>query len=111
MPRGKSTKIKPFEKLLFVMSSGKTISVEEIDNILGKEIYMYRISSYIWAIKVYANCVVKVIKEGRNVVAYQLISVKEAKNYLQKRGFYNFIPGQVQRKPSISKLAEEFVYE
>jgi hypothetical protein len=111
MPRGKSTKIKPFEKLLFVLSSGSVVTIEDINEILGEEIYMYRVSSYIWAIKVYANGVIKVIKDGRNVVAYQLLNTKEAKTYLSKRGFLNFIPGQTKRKPSNCKLAQEMVYE
>jgi hypothetical protein len=74
MARGKSEKVAPFQKLLTVMVSGKPITIEEIDATLGKEIHMYRLSTYMWHIKVNANGVVKVIKEGRKAVAYQIMN-------------------------------------
>ena len=77
MARGKSTKLKPFQKLLTVMVSGKPVTVDEIDTLLGKEIYMYRFSTYMWHIKTNANGVVKSIKDGRKVTAYQLMNRDE----------------------------------
>jgi hypothetical protein len=108
MARGKSTKLKPFEKLLTVMVSGNPVTIEEIDATLGKEIYMYRISTYIWHIKTMANGVVKTIKDGRKVAAYQLMNVEEIKGYLNRTGVAKsgYTPGQVEKKPSISKLAD-----
>ena len=108
MPRGKSTKLKPFEKLLTVLVSGKPVTVEEIDATLGKEIYMYRLSTYIWHIKTNANGVVKAIKDGRKVTAYQIINVKEMEEYLKRTGVTKsgFVPGKVEKKPSIAKLAD-----
>ena len=108
MPRGKSTKLKPFEKLLTVLVSGKPVTVEEIDATLGKEIYMYRLSTYIWHIKTNANGVVKAIKDGRKVTAYQVINVKEMEDYLKRTGVTKsgFVPGQIEKKPSIAKLAD-----
>ena len=108
MPRGKSTKLKPFEKLLTVLVSGKPVTVEEIDATLGKEIYMYRLSTYIWHIKTNANGVVKSIKDGRKVTAYQIINVKEMEEYLKRTGVTKsgFLPGKVEKKPSIAKLAD-----
>ena len=47
MARGKSTKLKPFQKLLTVMISGKPTTVTEIETLLGNEIQMYRLSTYI----------------------------------------------------------------
>ena len=104
----KQTKLKPFEKLLTVMISGKPVTIEEIDATLGKEIYMYRLSTYIWHIKTFANGVVKAIKDGRRVTAYQVINVKEVKEYMDRAGVTkaNFVPGQVTKKPSIAKLAD-----
>ncbi len=55
----KTMKLKPFQKLLTLMISGKPVTIEEIDTLLGKEIYMYRLSTYIWHIKTVANGVVK----------------------------------------------------
>lgn len=108
MSRGKSTKLKPFEKLLTVMVTGNPITVGEIDATLGKEIYMYRISTYIWHIKTMANGVVKTIKDGRKVAAYQLMNVEEIKGYLNRTGVAKsgYAPGLVEKKPSISKLAD-----
>lgn len=108
MPRGKSTKLKPFQKLLTVMVSGKPVTIDEIEATLGKEIYMYRLSTYIWHIKTQANGVVKAIKDGRKVSAYQIVNVQEVKDYLNRVGVTKagYVPGQVEKKPSISKLAD-----
>ena len=108
MPRGKSTKLKPFEKLLMIMKSGNPVTIEEIDATLGKEIYMYRLSTYMWHIKTNANGVVKAIKDGRKVTAYQIINVKEVGEYLKRTGVAKsgFVPGQIEKKPSIAKLAD-----
>lgn len=108
MSRTKTLKLAPFQKLLTVMISGKPISLEEMDTLLGKEIYMYRISTYMWHIKTMAGGVVKSIKDGRRVTGYQLINVKEVKEYMNRVGITgsNFQPGSVQKKPSISKLSD-----
>ena len=91
MPRGKSTKLKPFQKLLTIMVSGKEVSIKEIDTLLGKEIYMYRLSTYMWHIKTNANGVVKAIKDGRKVTAYQLCNVDEVKKYMSRVGIANAV--------------------
>jgi hypothetical protein len=108
MARTKSNKLAPFQKLLTVMISGKPVTLEEIDTLLGKEIYMYRISTYMWHIKTFAGGVVKTIKDGRKVSAYQIMNVKEVKEYMKTAGVdaSKFSPGKVEKKPSISKLAD-----
>lgn len=106
MPRTKSNKLAPFQKVLTVMISGKPITIEEFDTLLGKEIYMYRISTYMWHIKSYAGGVVKSIKDGRKVTAYQLMNVDEVKKYLDNLNVGAYVPGSTQKKPSISKLAD-----
>lgn len=104
----KQVKLKPFEKLLTVMISGNPVTVEEIDATLGKEIYMYRLSTYIWHVKTFAGGVVRAIKEGRKVTAYQIVNVKEVKAYMDRSGVTkaNYVPGKTQKKPSIAKLAD-----
>ena len=82
----KKVKLKPFQKLLTVMISGNVVTREEIDTLLGKEIQMYRISTYMWHIKTISECVVKVIKDGRKVSSYQLMDVEKARAYLIKNG-------------------------
>jgi hypothetical protein len=108
MARTKSTKLAPFQKLLTIMISGKPVTLEEMDTLLGKEIYMYRISTYMWHIKTFAGGVVKAIKDGRKVTAYQIMNVKEVKEYMKTAGVdaKSFTPGAVQKKASISKLAD-----
>jgi hypothetical protein len=108
MARTKSNKLAPFQKLLTVMISGKPVTLEEMDSLLGKEIYMYRISTYMWHIKTFAGGVVKTIKDGRKVTAYQIMNVKEVKEYMKTAGVdaKSFTPGAVQKKASISKLAD-----
>lgn len=100
MARGKSNKLKPFQKLLTIMISGKQVTTKEIDATLGKEIHMYRLSTYIWHIKTNANGVVKAIKDGRKVVAYQLMNADEVMNEHMKRNGVlsaNFVPGQAEK--------------
>jgi len=108
MARGKSTKFKPFQKLLTVLQSGKPVTIEEIEKTLGDEIYMYRLSTYMWHIKTQANGIVKAIKDGRKVTAYQIVNASEVREYMERVGVTsaNFTPGQTTKKPSIAKLAD-----
>jgi len=87
----KQVRLKPFEKLLTVMISGKPTTKVEIETLLGNEIYMYRLSTYIWHIKTNANGVVKAIKDGRKVTAYQLCNVDEVKKYMSRVGITNAV--------------------
>ena len=109
MARGKSTKLKPFQKLLTVMISGKPVTVNEIETLLGKEIYMYRLSTYMWHIKTNANGVIKPVKEGRKCVAYQLCNVKEVKEYMDRVGITKsgYAPGAAEKAPSTAKSVKK----
>ena len=107
MARGKSAKLKPFQKLLTVMISGKPTTVAEIETLLGNEIQMYRLSTYIWHIKTNADGVVKAIKDGRKVTAYQIVNVPDVKKYMHRVGITNsgFVAGQVPA-PVVAKTAK-----
>tara|TARA_B100000780_G_scaffold193279_1_gene136256 strand:+ start:6414 stop:6812 length:399 start_codon:yes stop_codon:yes gene_type:complete len=102
----KTVKLKPFQKLLTIMISGNAVTREEIDTLLGKEIYMYRISTYMWHIKTNANGIIRITKDGRKVTSYQLVNADEVKEYMRRTGILtsNFTPGDMIKKPSISKL-------
>ena len=76
-----------FEKLLMLMISGEPVTKEQMKKKLGKEIVMYRISSYMLNIKMFANGSIKTHKDGRKVLSYQLLNTDEVKQYLAKRGF------------------------
>ena len=113
MARGKSDKVAPFQKLMLVMATGKAVTVEEIDATLGKEIHMYRLSTYIWLMKTNANAVVKVIKNGRKITAYQIVNVDEVNQYLKRNGVTSASLGQgtkitkAKTKPApVAKLAD-----
>lgn len=108
MARGKSDKLAPFQKLLTIMVSGKPVTIDEIDATLGKEIHMYRLSTYMWHIKTNANGIVKVIKEGRKAVAYQIMNPDEIKKYLSLTGVSKsgFTPGKATKVTKVAKLAD-----
>jgi len=55
------------------------------------------LSTYIWLMKTNANAVVKAIKNGRKITAYQVINVDEVKDYLKRVGATSFTPGQSQK--------------
>jgi hypothetical protein len=107
----KAIKLKPFQKLLTVMISGKTTTVEEIGALLGKEIQMYRLSTYIWHIKTNADGVVKAIKDGRKVTAYQIVNVPDVKKYMDrvgitKSGFVAGTPAVAPKTAKVTKLKD-----
>lgn len=79
-------KLKPFEKLLAIMISGNPVTKEEMNALLGKEIFMYRISTYMWHIKTIAGGVTKPIKNGRKVIGYQICNVDVVKDYMKRNG-------------------------
>ena len=111
MARGKSTKLKPFQKLLTVMISGNPTTVEEIEALLGKEIQMYRLSTYIWHIKTNADGVVRAIKDGRKVTAYQIVNVPDVKKYMDrvgitKSGFVAGTPAVAPKAAKVTKLKD-----
>lgn len=105
MARTKSGDLKPWEKLLWLFKEGNVVSKDEIESVLANDIHIYKISSYIWDIKHYAKCVVRVEKQGRSVVGYQIVNVDVAKAHLAKVGADSFVPGQTVLKPSVSKYA------
>jgi hypothetical protein len=104
----KAIKLKPFQKLLTVMISGKPTTVEEIGALLGKEIQMYRLSTYIWHIKTNADGVVKAIKDGRKVTAYQIVNVPDVKKYMDRVGITKsgFVAGTPVVAPKVAKVTK-----
>ena len=59
-----------------------------------------------WHIKTNANGIIRITKEGRKVTSYQLVNADEVKEYMRRTGILtsNFTPGDMIKKPSISKL-------
>lgn len=106
MARGKSDKVAPYQKLMLVMASGKAVTVDEIESTLGNEIHMYRLSTYIWLMKTNANAIVKVIKNGRKISAYQIVNIDEVKQYLKRNGVTEASLGQGTKITKVKKLAD-----
>jgi hypothetical protein len=108
MARGKQTKLAPWMKLANIMLTGKTVTVDEIQVTLGNEIHMYRLSTYIWCIKTDAGGVVKVVKDGRKAVGYQLMNTDEVVKYFNKNGISMVVGATVAKAKtkSVKKLAD-----
>ena len=105
----KQIRLKPFEKLLTVMISGKPVTKEEIETTLGGEIYMYRLSTYMWHIKTHANGVVKTIKDGRKAPRYQLMNASDVKSlYMDRLGITNsgFAPSVNTKVAKVTKVTK-----
>lgn len=111
MTKTKTVRLKPFEKMLNVMISGKPVTKEEFETLLGNEIMMYRISTYIWHIKTISNGTVKVIKDGRKVAAYQLMNVDTVKKYLEDNGVLLSKTSQVKKLEDLGAQVEPVVTE
>jgi hypothetical protein len=111
MSKTKIVRLKPFQKMLNVMISGNPVTKEEFDALLGNEIMMYRISTYIWHIKTVANGTVKVIKDGRKVASYQLMNVEPVKKYLEDNGVLLSKTSQVKNLKDLGAKTEPVVVE
>ena len=105
-PAVKVKKLQPFEKLLTLLESGEVVTKQEIDQKLGSEIYLYRISTYLWHVKKFAGGVVKSIKDGRVVVGYQITNPETVRKYMATNGVTAAGVGVKVRKPSVAKAAK-----
>jgi len=84
----KPGKMAPFEKILNLMVTGEPVTKEEIEIYLGDEIQMYLVSAYMWHVKTTAKGIVRVYKDGRKVLAYQLVNTEDIVKYLKDRNIY-----------------------
>jgi hypothetical protein len=85
MSRGKSKKPRQAEKLLLTMLDGHLVTEAEIATVLGSEIEVYRLSTYLWNLKKVGADIAKT-KQGRKVVAIQLTNTDTMTTYAQTRG-------------------------
>ena len=84
--KSRKTTLRPFQKVLKLMLNGKPLMKEDLPKIFGKDFLMYKVSSYILDIKIFSGAPVKVIKDGRKVISYQLLDIEKGKKYLEKIG-------------------------
>lgn len=101
--RRKMKKARPYEQLMIIMLNGLPITKEAIAELLKwdaprgsavKGPKIYNVSSYIWDIKNIPqspngkSMVIKSIRDGKKVTAYQLMNLDDAKGYLIARGLF-----------------------
>ncbi len=82
--RGKNKKTSQPEKLLTILLSGREITLEEINKTLGKEIELYRLSTYLYDLKMMGAQIEKK-KLKRKMVGFRLINVDEMSKYMSDR--------------------------
>ena len=105
MARTKSSKPLRFERLLMVLANGGPVTLKEIEDTMDYHC-MNRISAEIYVLKEKERGgVIKVHKQGRKVVAYELVNTQEMiDKHLTPRGFD--VKPIVGRDADISNLAE-----
>jgi hypothetical protein len=103
MARGKSKNAKTWEKILMVLVNGGEVKKEQIESTIGYE-HMYRISTELWKIKTRGG-VIRTVKDGRKVVGYELVNLKDMKKLLDDRGF-SAIPIAKKSKKKVEKLQD-----
>ena len=108
MARRKSNELQPHVKLLVFLQDGNFVSKDDIVNKLNTDIHTYRLSTYIYDIKKYTPGVVKVTKNGKSVLGYQITNPAEVKQFLStQNGLADYVPGTGNLKPSTSKFANK----
>jgi len=106
MARTKSGELAPYVKLLALLQDGNVYSKDDIEAKLGKDIHVYRLSTYVWEIKSKTPGVVKVLKTGKAVSGYQITNPDAVKTFLASQtGISTFVPGTGSVAPSTSKFA------
>ena len=96
MARTKAKDAKSWERLIMLFVENGTVTKQDIEKNINYD-YMYRLSSLIYEIKLHGG-IIKVQKDGRKVVSYELVNIEDMKKYLAGRGF-----GSTQ---AVSKLAD-----
>ena len=106
MSKTKAPKIRPHNKVAQVLLSGKVVSVDDIKASFAADskmsALMYRLSTFIYDIRKFDNGVIKVIKDGRKVSAYQLVNFKE----FDKNGCYAGKPAATPAPVETKESAE-----
>ena len=104
--KSKSIRLNHTQKLLQIMVSGNVVTHEEIESRIGDQIQMYKISTYIWAIKTKMGGIIRVIKSGRKVSGYQLINVVELKSYMKRIGIPEIDPAPIKTLSDLNAIPE-----
>ena len=113
MPRSKKSSAAQFEKVLQILvtnapdgTAGRVVPVAEIQEVLGNEIQLARMSVYMYEIKK-AGCPLRPIREGKKVIAYQLPLVQQAMVYLNTRGLMPFLAEAVTEEAPAEPIVKK----
>lgn len=85
MVRGPSKKPRQAEKLLLVLLDGREVQMAEVQTTLGGVIEVYRLSTYLWCLKMMGAEITK-FKKNRKIVAIQLTNTDAMVEYARSRG-------------------------
>lgn len=90
----KQRKPNGWQRVLIAIQNGNAYTKDDLATLLAdKKIHMYRMSHYMLEIKLIANGIIKSHKDGRKVVAYQIMNPEVVQKYLSDKGFIE------QKKP------------
>jgi hypothetical protein len=77
-------KLNQYEKVLTELLSGDVVPLDSLEKSLGKEIYTYRMSVYLWELKK-AGAHIMRLKTGRKITALKLRNVRGMRKILRKK--------------------------
>jgi hypothetical protein len=80
----KRIRLSAWEKVFVTLMSGEPVTKDYFNSTLGN--LSYKISSYILEIKIQSKAIIRVAKDGRKVVSYQLVNPAEVMQYWTDRG-------------------------
>jgi hypothetical protein len=80
----KRIRLSAWEKVFVTLMSGEPITKDYFNSTLGN--LSYKISSYVLEIKIQSKAIIRVKKDGRKVVSYQLVNPAEVMQYWTDRG-------------------------
>jgi hypothetical protein len=76
--------MKQYMKVLELLMTGNPVQKNEFD-VLKNDVELYRLSAYMWDIKNKIGGNIKSIKNGKTVIAYQLLNPNDMKQYFTKQ--------------------------
>jgi len=90
-------KLNQFQKILKLMVKGNPVFKKDLSTIFGEDFLMYKLSCYILNIKQMTGSAVRVVKDGRTVVSYQLMEPHKGIDYLKKIDKYDIVVPEIEK--------------
>ena len=82
----KVVRLKAWEPIFQALMTGQPVNKDVLENMLGE--LKYKLSAHILEIKIRSDAIIRVVKDGRKVVSYQLMNPTSAgvTKYWAERG-------------------------